>query len=95
MPSSVIRRFSYDEPHRRLRVTFTSGDVYDYADVPPEVESAFRAAFSVQYLFWGIGLVGVVRHRTQLRARLARDGVVLAPLHVAVGARLRGGSAYR
>jgi hypothetical protein len=26
---------------------------------------------------------------------MARDGVVIAPLHVAVGARLRGGSAYR
>jgi MFS family permease len=56
---------------------------------------AFRAAFAVQYLFWAIGLVGVVRHRRQLRARLAGDGVVLAPLRVAVGARLRGGSAYR
>lgn len=56
---------------------------------------AFRAAFAVQYLFWAVGLAGVVRHRTLLRARLARDGVVLAPLHVAVGARLRGTSAYR
>jgi MFS family permease len=56
---------------------------------------AFRAAFSVQYVFWAIGLVGVLRHRRQLRERLARDGVVLAPLHVAVGARLRGSSAYR
>jgi MFS family permease len=56
---------------------------------------AFRAAFSVQYVFWAIGFVGVLRHRRQLRERLARDGVVLAPLHVAVGARLRGGSAYR
>jgi hypothetical protein len=56
---------------------------------------AFRAAFAVQYLFWTVGLIGVVRHRRQLRARLARDGVVLAPLHVAVGARLRGTSAYR
>ncbi|HEX2075369.1 MAG TPA: MFS transporter [Geodermatophilus sp.] len=56
---------------------------------------AFRAAFAVQYLFWAVGLVGVVRHRRQLRARLAGDGVVLAPLHVAVGARLRGTSAYR
>jgi MFS family permease len=56
---------------------------------------AFRAAFAVQYLFWAIGLAGVLRHRRQLRERLARDGVVLAPLHVAVGARLRGGSAYR
>jgi MFS family permease len=56
---------------------------------------AFRAAFSVQYVFWAIGLIGVLRHRRQLRERLARDGVVLAPLHVAVTARLRGGSAYR
>jgi MFS family permease len=56
---------------------------------------AFRAAFSVQYLFWAIGLGGVLRHRRQLRARMARDGVILAPLHVAVSARLRGGSAYR
>ena len=56
---------------------------------------AFRAAFAVQYLFWAVGLAGVLRHRRQVRARLARDGVVIAPLHVAVGARLRGGSAYR
>ncbi|UOY02200.1 MFS transporter [Blastococcus sp. PRF04-17] len=56
---------------------------------------AFRAAFSVQYLFWAVGLVGVVRHRRLLRQRLARDGVVLVPLHLAVAARLRGGSAYR
>src|SRR3954464_7798281 len=56
---------------------------------------AFRAAFSVQYVFWGIGLVGVLRHRRLLRVRLARDGVVLAPLTTAVRARVRGGSAYR
>jgi MFS family permease len=56
---------------------------------------AFRAAFAAQYLFWGIGLVGVLRHRRELRRRLARDGVVLAPLHVAVGARLRSSSAHR
>jgi MFS family permease len=55
---------------------------------------AFRAAFSVQYVFWAIGLVGVLRHRRELRARLARDGVILAPLATAVRARLRGGSAY-
>jgi hypothetical protein len=51
---------------------------------------AFRAAFSVQYLFWAIGLAGVIRHRRQLRARLARDGIVLQPLYAAVGNRLRG-----
>jgi hypothetical protein len=46
MPSSVIRRFSYDERERRLRVTFTSGDVYDYFDVPPDLPVERRAAFS-------------------------------------------------
>jgi MFS family permease len=56
--------------------------------------NAFRAAFAVQYVFWAIGLFGVVRHRRQLRARMARDGIVLVPLRVAVGARLRRGSAY-
>jgi MFS family permease len=56
---------------------------------------AFKAAFGVQYVFWAVGLVGVIRHRRALRARLARDGVILAPLHLAVGARLRGTSAYR
>jgi MFS family permease len=56
---------------------------------------SFRWAFAVQYLFWAVGLIGVLRHRRELRARLARDGVVLAPLHIAVAARLRGGSAYR
>ena len=55
---------------------------------------AFRAAFAVQYVFWAVGLVGVLRHRRLLRARMARDGVVLAPLHAAVAARARGGSAY-
>jgi MFS family permease len=67
----------------------TPGDSTDYS------LGAFRAAFAVQYVFWAIGFAGVLRHRRQLLDRLARDGVVLAPLYVAVGARLRGGSAYR
>ena len=55
----------------------------------------FKIAFAVQYVFWALGMVGVVRHRRRVRARYARSGVALAPLHVAVLARLRGGSAYR
>ena len=55
MPSSVIRRFSYDEPHRRLRVTFTSGDVYDYDAVPPEVVADFKAAVS-KGRFFGLNI---------------------------------------
>ncbi|MFN3930495.1 MAG: KTSC domain-containing protein [Brevundimonas sp.] len=51
MPSSVIRRFSYDEPRRCLRVTFVSGEVYEYDGVPPEVNAAFREAFSKGQFF--------------------------------------------
>jgi hypothetical protein len=46
MPSTVIRRFEYDEPTRTLTVTFVSGDLYAYRDVPPEVAESFRSAFS-------------------------------------------------
>jgi MFS family permease len=56
---------------------------------------AFRAAFAVQYLVWAAGLVQVWRYRRRMRERLATQGVVLAPLHLAVAARLRGTSAYR
>ena len=56
--------------------------------------ASFKIGFALQYLLWAAGLCGILRHRRQLRARLATDGVVLAPLHVAVRARLRGSSAY-
>jgi KTSC domain-containing protein len=46
MPSTVIRRIDYDAPSRTLRVTFVSGDLYAYFDVPPEAYDAFRSAFS-------------------------------------------------
>ena len=57
--------------------------------------SAFKAAFAVQYLVWALGALQVLRYRRRMRARLATEGVVLAPLHLAVVARLRGTSAYR
>ena len=46
MPSTVIRRFDYDASRRRLSVTFTSGDRYDYEAVPPEVAAGLRGASS-------------------------------------------------
>ena len=55
---------------------------------------AFKAAFAVQYAVWALGAWQVWRYRQRVRARLAAEGVVLAPLHLAVAARLRGGSAY-
>jgi MFS family permease len=47
----------------------------------------FRLAFSVQYIFWGIGLVGVLHNRRRLRAAL---GVQLDPVPRAVVRLWRG-----
>lgn len=44
----------------------------------------FRAAFSVQYVIWAIGVAGILRTRHIVRARLAADGVVVPPLREAV-----------
>lgn len=46
MSSSVIRAFRYDETRRRLTVTFVSGDVYAYLDVPPMEAEGLAAASS-------------------------------------------------
>ena len=46
MPSHVIRDFTYNVATRQLVITFVSGRVYAYADVPPQVHSAFRASGS-------------------------------------------------
>jgi lysyl-tRNA synthetase class 2 len=46
MPSSVIRFFRYAPDRRELTVTFVSGRVYVYEDVPDEVAAAFKNARS-------------------------------------------------
>jgi hypothetical protein len=46
MPSSVIRRFVYDQTAGELWVEFTTGRRYVYSDVPTEVAEAFRGAFA-------------------------------------------------
>jgi MFS family permease len=51
--------------------------------------SAFKAAFAFQYVLWGVGLIGVLRHRRTLRRRLAEDGVALDAFPRAVVRRLR------
>lgn len=51
MPSSVISSFTYQPERRRLVVTFVTGRVYEYADVPPEVATNFRASFSKGVFF--------------------------------------------
>ncbi len=51
MPSTVIRTFLYDAETRRLTVRFVSGRAYVYREVPPEIVTAFRAAFSKGVFF--------------------------------------------
>ncbi len=46
MPSAVIRDFSYNVATRQLVVTFVTGRIYAYADVPADVHNAFRASGS-------------------------------------------------
>jgi hypothetical protein len=46
MPSSVIRRFVYDEMESNLWVEFTTGRRYVYSGVPKDVADAFRGAFA-------------------------------------------------
>ena len=51
MPSSVIRRFTYDAARRELHVEFVTGRRYVYDEVPQAVADAFRAAFSKGVFF--------------------------------------------
>src|SRR5665213_3403874 len=51
MPSSVISSFTYEPERQRLVVTFVTGRIYEYADVPPEVARNFRASFSKGVFF--------------------------------------------
>lgn len=46
MPSSVIRAFDYEPKRGALTVTFTTGRVYCYYGVEPEVFAAFEIAAS-------------------------------------------------
>lgn len=46
MPSSVIKRFAYDEMNGNLWVEFTTGRRYVYLDVPAQVADALRSAFA-------------------------------------------------
>jgi KTSC domain len=46
MPSTAIAEIEYDRKRQRLTVTFESGRIYEYVDVPPEVAASFQSAFS-------------------------------------------------
>ena len=44
MPSTAIRRFTYDEESRTLFVTFIDGDLYAYLDVEPQIYADMQQA---------------------------------------------------
>lgn len=46
MPSSVVSDMSYDAARAILRVTFVSGLVYDYKNVPEEAYHAMKTSGS-------------------------------------------------
>ena len=46
MPSTAIADIEYDHKRERLTVTFVTGRIYEYVDVPPEVAASFQSAFS-------------------------------------------------
>ena len=46
MPSTAIANIGYDDARERLTVTFVTGRIYEYVDVPSEVAASFRSAFS-------------------------------------------------
>jgi hypothetical protein len=46
MPSSAIADIEYHPERERLTVTFVTGRIYEYVDVPSEVVASFRSAFA-------------------------------------------------
>jgi len=50
MPSSAIADIEYDPERERLTVTFVTGRIYEYVDVPSEVAASFRSAFAKRNL---------------------------------------------
>lgn len=46
MPSTAIANIAYNQTRERLTVTFVTGRIYEYVDVPSEVAASFKSAFS-------------------------------------------------
>jgi KTSC domain-containing protein len=51
MPSIAIAAIEYDPERERLTVSFVTGCIYEYVDVPAEVVASFRSAFSKGMFF--------------------------------------------
>jgi hypothetical protein len=46
MPSTVIADIKYDAAHKKLRIQFVSGTVYEYLNVPAETADLLKTAGS-------------------------------------------------
>jgi hypothetical protein len=44
MPSSVVSTMNYDAATSTLRITFVSGMIYDYKNVPQEIYIAMKTS---------------------------------------------------
>jgi len=53
MTSTSIADVQYDHERERLTVTFATGRIYEYLDVPAEVAASFQSAFSKGTFFDG------------------------------------------
>jgi len=51
MPSTAIADIHYDPKRERLTVTFVTGRIYEYVDVPSEVAASFQSALSKGMFF--------------------------------------------
>lgn len=51
MSSSAVADTKYDHARERLTVTFVTGRVYEYVDVPVEVASSFQSSYSKDVFF--------------------------------------------
>lgn len=69
MPSTVIRRFSYDPNSRELTVELVTGRRYLYSDVPEQEIESFRSAFAK-----GVYFNKRIRSRYAYRELSAADG---------------------
>ncbi|WP_211241459.1 MFS transporter [Pseudonocardia spinosispora] len=69
-------------------VVFAIGVVLSLVGGPDGYSAAdFRIAWCSQYVIWAIAVVGVLRARRSTRRVMARDGIVVLPLRVALARR--------
>ncbi|HYK46426.1 MAG TPA: KTSC domain-containing protein [Parafilimonas sp.] len=51
MPSTVVAHYVYDRETSSLRITFTSGKVYNYKNVPEQIYQAMKESFAKGIFF--------------------------------------------